>query len=400
MSSLLSIALPLPVSLLLPTPATRRSDDCLHLLAWAASPRSRCCVSVAPVPASRSATPTALTSSVCTVCVSPLYPTASYIVLPMDSSGDPSAGTNTTLVVVVVVASLVTLFLSFVGYRYVRAKFIPSPARRPSDDAPERSTSQRKLVSVLFHSSNSPTGSTTSPGITATSPSMHPVLPQSSSSMPLPPIPEFLAQPSSDQRSDRSDRSDYETDSKRSLDYVPGKTRARALSHVSSVSSFGHQDSENGVIYYRVRIAHNAQRPDELTLVPGESVSVWKVFEDAWCHGYSIDSEKTGFFPLSCIRNSPKLYTHSSSKSSRSIAGSRAPTHSDDSFKPDGKPLTPLASSPLSQIVSVNNSLNRNRLSSSSALSFESSNVATMLRPQKRDASLSYVPPAVPEGQP
>ncbi|KAJ3267638.1 hypothetical protein HK104_005732, partial [Borealophlyctis nickersoniae] len=127
----------------------------------------------------------------------------------------------------------------------------------------------------------------------------------------------------------------------------------------TSTESFGFtaNDSDGGTGYrYRVRIAHepNPNHNDEVRLNRGDVVSVWSVFEDAWCEGFNHTTGETGVFPLSCLRNSRKR-----NKTARASSSVGAKSHMS------------------------------NR---SSVTSVASWNMATMLRSQKRSQSLAYRP--------
>ncbi|KAJ3038247.1 hypothetical protein HDV00_000844 [Rhizophlyctis rosea] len=122
----------------------------------------------------------------------------------------------------------------------------------------------------------------------------------------------------------------------------------------TSTDSFGFTaaDSDGGTGYrYRVRTPHDPQRSDEIRLSRSDVVSIWTVYEDAWCEGFNHTTRETGIFPLSCLRQSSKR------KPNSSING-RPPSTSSKSV----------------------------RSTASSGVG-----VATMLRSQRRTQSLAYV---------
>ncbi|KAJ3217372.1 hypothetical protein HDU67_008074 [Dinochytrium kinnereticum] len=69
-------------------------------------------------------------------------------------------------------------------------------------------------------------------------------------------------------------------------------------SSISTVSS-GAPETE---FRYDVIVPWIPQRFDELALAPGDSVLVYKVYEDGWCDGKHEASGEEGVFPLACLR--------------------------------------------------------------------------------------------------
>ncbi|KAJ3087114.1 hypothetical protein HK102_011788 [Quaeritorhiza haematococci] len=56
---------------------------------------------------------------------------------------------------------------------------------------------------------------------------------------------------------------------------------------------------------YMVLAPYLRQREDELTLEVGESVSIYKIYEDGFCLGKNASTGEEGVFPLNCVRGAP-----------------------------------------------------------------------------------------------
>ncbi|KAI8851187.1 hypothetical protein BC829DRAFT_387533 [Chytridium lagenaria] len=52
---------------------------------------------------------------------------------------------------------------------------------------------------------------------------------------------------------------------------------------------------------YPVTVAHTPADKDELELRVGELVVLWKIHDDGFCYGYSVNSRLSGLFPIECV---------------------------------------------------------------------------------------------------
>ncbi|KAJ3153404.1 hypothetical protein HDU86_005234 [Geranomyces michiganensis] len=75
-----------------------------------------------------------------------------------------------------------------------------------------------------------------------------------------------------------------------------------ATDRQSSISTLSSSSSINA---HPVLSAHVAQRNDELTLSVGDTVVVWRVWEDGWCIGSIVGAGGVGqgIFPVRCLRS-------------------------------------------------------------------------------------------------
>ncbi|TPX61012.1 hypothetical protein SpCBS45565_g07353 [Spizellomyces sp. 'palustris'] len=70
-----------------------------------------------------------------------------------------------------------------------------------------------------------------------------------------------------------------------------------SVSTTSSTSSYN----------YLILSSHKPERNDELKVSVGDRVSIWRVWEDGWCHGGILERDGTcaareGVFPIKCVR--------------------------------------------------------------------------------------------------
>ncbi|KAJ3028870.1 UNVERIFIED_CONTAM: hypothetical protein HDU68_000743 [Siphonaria sp. JEL0065] len=77
--------------------------------------------------------------------------------------------------------------------------------------------------------------------------------------------------------------------------------RESVLTSASSISTIESDDMEMETKYEVVE-HWMPQRFDELELIPGDTVIVYKVFEDGWCDGKIEGTEDTGAFPFACLK--------------------------------------------------------------------------------------------------
>ncbi|KAJ3105759.1 hypothetical protein HDU97_007579 [Phlyctochytrium planicorne] len=77
---------------------------------------------------------------------------------------------------------------------------------------------------------------------------------------------------------------------------------ASASSSLSSISTIPSDSGEEYEFRYEVVVPWIPQRFDELALAPGETVVVYKVYEDGWCDGRLLVSGEEGVFPMACLR--------------------------------------------------------------------------------------------------
>jgi len=68
--------------------------------------------------------------------------------------------------------------------------------------------------------------------------------------------------------------------------------------------------SRNGERYFPVVSDYNKIKPDEMSLYSGDTVTLYKVFDDGWAEGISLRNGGSAYFPLKCLGGSVPSIIH------------------------------------------------------------------------------------------
>jgi hypothetical protein len=68
--------------------------------------------------------------------------------------------------------------------------------------------------------------------------------------------------------------------------------------------------SKNGERYFPVVSDYNKIKPDEMSLYSGDTVTLYRVFDDGWAEGISVRNAGSAYFPLKCLGGSVPSILH------------------------------------------------------------------------------------------
>ena len=67
---------------------------------------------------------------------------------------------------------------------------------------------------------------------------------------------------------------------------------------------------KNGEKYFPVISEYNKIKPDEMSLTSGDTITLYKVFDDGWAEGVSLRNGSSAYFPLKCLGGSVPFILH------------------------------------------------------------------------------------------